>query len=171
MTADTRQPGDFAAVNTAGDIGTLIKIGEGLNGEGFGEYAHALVYVGAGQVVEAEPGGARKRVRGVEPGDLWSTGLIRLTSVQRSEICLAADGYVGIGYSFADYLALVAHHLRIPAPGLKSFIASSGHLICSQLVDQCYQDAGVHLFDDGRWPGYVTPKSLANLLLEKHMPE
>jgi hypothetical protein len=33
-----------------------------------------------------------------------------------------------------------------------------------------YQDAGVHLFDDGRWPGYVTPKSLANLLLARHMP-
>lgn len=170
MTADTRVPGDFAAVSLPGDIGTLIRIGEGLNGEGFGEYEHALVYVGGGLVVEAEPGGARKRIRGVEPGDLWSTGLIPLTSVQRGDICLAADGYVGTGYSFADYLALVAHRLRIPAPGLKSFIASSGHLICSQLVDQCYQDAGVHLFDDGRWPGYVTPKSLANLLLARHMP-
>jgi hypothetical protein len=170
MTADTREPGDFAAVNTAGDIGTLIKIGEGLNGEGFGEYAHALVYVGGGQVVEAEPAGARKRVRGIEPGDLWSTGLIPLTSVQRSAICLAADGYVGTGYSFLDYAALAAHHFGIPAPGLKSFIQSSHHMICSQLTDQCYQDAGVHLFDDGRWPGYVTPKSLANLLLAKSMP-
>lgn len=167
MTADTREPGDFAAVNTAGDIGTLIKIGEGLNGEGFGEYAHALIYVGKGEIVEAEPGGARRRVRGIEPGDLWSTGLIPLTDAQRANITAAAIGYTGTPYSFADYAALAAHHFRLPLPGLKSYVASTGHQICSQLVDQAYEDAGVHLFQDGRWPGYVTPKSLANLLLAK----
>jgi cell wall-associated NlpC family hydrolase len=163
----TRQPGDFAAVDTGGDVGTLIKIGEGLNGEGFGEYAHALIYVGGGQIVEAEPGGARKRVRGVEPGDLWSTGLIPLTAQQRAAICRAADGYVGTGYSALDYLALAAHRFRIPVPGLRQYIADSGHMICSALVDKCYQDAGVQLFDDNRWNGYVTPKSLANLLLAR----
>jgi cell wall-associated NlpC family hydrolase len=164
---ETRQPGDFAAVDTGGDVGALIKIGEGLNGEGFGEYAHALIYIGGGQIVEAQPGGARKRVRGVQPGDLWSTGLIPLTGSQRTAIVRAAAGYVGTPYSFLDYWALAAHHFRLPAPGLRGFIQSSHHMICSQLVDQCYQDGGVRLFDDGRWPGYVTPKSLANLLLAR----
>jgi hypothetical protein len=37
-------------------------------------------------------------------------------------------------------------------------------MICSQLVDQCYQDAGVHLFADGRWPGDVTPADLYRLI-------
>jgi hypothetical protein len=68
----------------------------------------------------------------------------------------------GVGYSFLDYLALAAHRLRIPAPGLKRRIASSKHLICSQLCDAAYADEGCRLFS-GVWPGYVTPLGLWNL--------
>ena len=39
-------------------------------------------------------------------------------------------------------------------------------MICSQLVDYCYLMAGVHLFNDGRWPGYVTPEDLANVIAD-----
>ncbi len=39
-------------------------------------------------------------------------------------------------------------------------------MICSQLVDQSYQDAGVHLFSDGRWSGYVTPGALFERLAD-----
>ena len=71
---------------------------------------------------------------------------------------------MGVPYSFADYAALAAHRLHIPAPGLREFIGSSKSMICSQLVDQCYVDAGVHLFRDSRWPGFVTPAALAGLI-------
>jgi hypothetical protein len=37
-------------------------------------------------------------------------------------------------------------------------------MICSQLVDFCYAKAGVRLFADNRWEGYVTPADLAGLL-------
>jgi hypothetical protein len=50
---------------------------------------------------------------------------------------------------------------------LKSYVANSRHMICSQLVDQVYFAAGVHLFDDGRIDGDVTPADLVNLLLSK----
>lgn len=167
MSGDLRQPGDFAAVQTAGDTGALIRLGEALNGDGFGDYEHALIYIGDGEIVEAEPGGARRRVRGVQAGDLWSTGLWNLTPQAREKIRAAAIGYIGIPYGWLDYFALAAHRLHIPAPGLKDYIASTGHMICSQLVDQCYADAGVYLFSDGRWPGYVTPGALANLILAR----
>jgi hypothetical protein len=49
------------------------------------------------------------------------------------------------------------------------FIADSGHLICSQLVDLCYLRAGAHLFDDGRLPGDVTPGDLWKLLNPKRV--
>ena len=39
-------------------------------------------------------------------------------------------------------------------------------LICSQLVDLCYQRAGVHLFTDGRFEGFVSPEDLRALLIE-----
>jgi hypothetical protein len=37
-------------------------------------------------------------------------------------------------------------------------------MICSQLVDRCYDIAGVHLFDDGRKPGDVSPGDLSRCL-------
>ncbi|MFD0528968.1 hypothetical protein ACFQ1I_21760 [Kitasatospora arboriphila] len=89
-----------------------------------------------------------------------------MTDGQRAAVVAAARGYIGVPYSAADYFALGAHRLRLPVgPLIKGYVASSRHMICSQLVDQCYLDAGVHLFSDGRWPGYVTPADLAKLLL------
>ncbi len=164
-TADQIQPGDFAAVVMHGPAGLAVRIGEWANGNGFGNYEHALIAIGGGQIVQAMPDGATCIRRGVELGDLWSTGIINPTSAQRLAIVAAARSYVGVGYSSLDYLALAAHRLHLPTPVLRHFIASTHHMICSQLVDQCYFDAGVHLFDDGRWPGYVTPADLAGLIL------
>ena len=159
----TPQPGDFQLVPTAGTGGKLIQLGQWLNGEGDCPYQHVRVYVGDGQFVEAEPGGARLASYPLDIG-MWSTGKVPLAPGQGEQIAAAAIGYMGTPYSSLDYVALAAHRLHIPVPGLQGWIASSGHMICSQLVDQCYLDAGVHLFSDGRWPGYVTPASLYNLI-------
>lgn len=159
------QPGDFGVVHMGGDSGWWIHAGEIVNGDGFADYEHAFVYVGGAQIVEAEPGGA-KLARVHYQDVLWSTDHIPLTLGQREAIVLAAVKYVGTPYSAMDYFAIAAKRLGFQAivPGLKNYVASSKHMICSQLVDQCYQDAGVHLFKDGRWPGYVTPAALAGLL-------
>jgi len=151
-----------------GGVGRLIRIGQWLNGDGFADYEHAFVYLGGGQLVEAQPGGAELRPLSVYDGRpaLWSTGRYALTDAQRAAIAAAARGYIGVPYSAADYVALAAHRFHLPVgPLIKGYVASSRHMICSQLVDQCYLDAGVHLFSDGRWPGYVTPADLAKLLL------
>lgn len=66
-------------------------------------------------------------------------------------------------YSVADYFALAAHRLHIPAPHLKRYVRSSGHMICSQLADAAAAEGGWHLFEDGRWPGDVTPGDLYRL--------
>jgi hypothetical protein len=164
------QPGDFACVHVKGDVGTLISVGEYLNGDGFSYYDHALIYLGEGHVIGAQPGGARIDPIGLDQlsltnrNYLWSTGKIPLTDSQRRLIVAGAVKCKGVPYSPADYFALAAHRLHIPAPNLEDFIADNGHMICSQLVDWVYMNAGVHLFADGRWPGYVTPQALANLL-------
>jgi hypothetical protein len=169
-------PGDFACCPISGDAGKLVSLGEWLNGDGFSHSDHAEVYVGLadasgrfGYTMGAYPGGARLvplRESQLEDGNgfLWSTGKISLTADQRNMIVLNAMACKGIPYSAADYLALAAHRLHVPVPGLRDYIADSGHMICSQLVDWCYMRAGVHLFADGRWAGYVTPADLANLL-------
>jgi cell wall-associated NlpC family hydrolase len=164
MAAVTPEPGDFAVVSAGGLAGRAVAFGEWLNGDAFTQYEHAFVYVGGGRIIQAEPGGANEAPLTGHASILWSSGVIPLTDPQRKAVCDAARGYVGVPYSFLDYAALVAHRLRLPVPGLRGFIATTRHQICSQLVDQCYADAGVHLFKDGRWPGYVTPAALAHLL-------
>ncbi|WP_441245178.1 hypothetical protein [Kitasatospora sp. McL0602] len=161
------QPGDFAVVRMAGTVGRLIRVGQWLNGDGFADYEHAFVYVGDGELVQAQPGGAVLEQLADFDGRpaLWSTGRFELTDEQRDAVVAAARGYLGTPYSVLDYFALASHHLHLPvSPLFKGYVADSRHMICSQLVDQCYHDAGVRLFPDGRWPGYVTPGDLAGLL-------
>lgn len=158
--------GDFGLVPSKGDVGLLIRIGQWLNGNGFANYEHAFLYLGDGLIVEAEPGGA-KVVELHYDTILWSTDAIDLTDPQRTKIAIAGHLCEGTPYSAMDYFALAAYRLKfgLLIPGLRKYVETSKHMICSQLVDKCYQDAGVQLFDDKRWNGYVTPAALANLVL------
>lgn len=162
----TPQLGDFAVIPISGIGGKLISIGEFLDGSGFHDYDHAEIYVGNGQTLGAYPGGADFVPLPVnQDGWLWSTGHIQLSDAERAKIVSNAIACKGIPYSAADYFALAAHRLHIPAPGLKDYVADSKHMICSQLTDFCYMNAGVHLFSDNRWPGYVTPADLAGVIM------
>jgi cell wall-associated NlpC family hydrolase len=165
--AQLPQPGDFAVVRISGGVGRLIRVGQWLNGDGYSDFEHAFILVGDDMVIEAQPGGARQTPLAVyrDRPIRWSSDRIHLTDDQRAAIVSAAHGYLGVPYSFADYLALATHRFRLPGNGLlKDFVADTRHQICSQLVDQCYRDAGVTLFPNRRWPGYVTPADLAHLL-------
>jgi cell wall-associated NlpC family hydrolase len=148
--------------------GGLVRIAQWADGTGFAEYEHAAVYIGNNTIVQAQSSGVSLGQATSYDGNqtLWSTGIIPLNEVQRANIVTAAKSYVGVPYSWTDYAAIAAHrlHLLPSAPLLKNYVASTKHMICSQLVDQSYQDAGVHLFTDNRWPGYVTPGDLYELL-------
>ena len=167
MTITEPDVGDFAVCSSGGDAGKAIAFGEWLCGDQFTQYQHAFIYAGDGTIIEAAPDGCVERARTGHAVELWSTGIIELTDAERRTIVAYARTYIGAGYSWADYAAIAAHRLHIPFPHLKAYIASTGHQICSQLVDQSYMDAGVHLFRDGRWPGMVTPADLAGLLLHE----
>jgi hypothetical protein len=169
----TVQPGDFACVRLESTVGGLIRAGEILNGSGFKDYEHAFFYAGGPQdlILEAEPGklGARLVPYHYDGSRvLWSSQnpKLDLNTAQRQQAMTIAQRYKGVPYSFLDYAALSAHRLHLWAPGLQDYIKDTGHMICSQLADQCRQDMGSHLFTDPpRWEGYVTPADLANLIL------
>jgi hypothetical protein len=163
---DLRQPGDFAAARIHGAVGWDIRQAERLAGFGKGEWQHALTYVGNGMCLQAEPGGAQIVTRPVQPGDIWSTGLaaFTLTTAQQARVPELAQSFRGIPYSALDYEAIFLHQCHIPAPGLKAYIASTGHEICSQMDDDFRLRLGCHLFADGRWPGFVTPWDIGNLI-------
>lgn len=157
--------GDFALVRTNDIGGRLIRIGT----DSF--FNHALLYVGNGNVIEARPSGAGyNTVDAYSREDYyltWSTGAWPLTDEQRKDIVLWSVAHVGTPYSWLDIAALSAKTFHVKFPGLDKRITRSDRLICSQLVDQAWEAAGVHLFDDGRLSQDVTPGDLWKLLLHK----
>lgn len=154
-------PGYVGLVRIRGAVGGAIRVGQWLNGDGYADVEHAFIYVGDGQIVEAEPGGARLAALSEYAGSplVW----LRCPAPCQARVAAAARGLLGTPYSFADYAALATHRLHIPAPGLRRYIADTGHLICSQLADEAARRGGWQLYDDGRWPGYVTPGALREL--------
>jgi hypothetical protein len=167
------RPGDILLTTIDNPVGTMIAVGEWANGNGFGVYQHAAIVLNAyrtldgwaGTVLEAQPGGARRTPLQTYHGRRTVyVSPVGLSDAQRWDITQEARLYEGTPYSFLDYGAIAAHRLHVPLPRLRDYIADSGHLICSQLCDRVYRDAGIQLFRDGRWDGYVTPMDLWDLL-------
>lgn len=172
----TTQPkiGDIGLTQIEGFTGWCIKVAQRLNGskKKDARFQHAFIMVGSDYVVEAEPGGAlltkfseRYDYRDVVWLDMTEAVHLKAESLGetdekiRIELCNEATKLIGTPYSFLDYVALLLHRFRIPLPGVKKRVASSKHLICSQLVVEVYRREGIDLFP-GRWTGYVTPADL-----------
>jgi len=151
-------PGDIGLTSIRGWAGRGIRVGQWLVGDGFSRYEHAFVYVGNQKIVEAEPGGALlSDVKRYDPAAvMW----LRCPQQFRQAVSVAAKGYVGVPYSWLDYVSVAADRFHLIVPGLRKYVASSGHQICSQLADKAAADGGWHVFADGRDPGNVTPGDL-----------
>lgn len=173
----TPEPGDFCCVPISGYVGFSVELWQWVDGDRFQPYDHTEIYIGQpdaagpfGYTASTYPNGPGKVALPCPasqlPGSLWSSGLIELTPAQRAGIVAWAVEHEDVGYSWLDYAALVLHGLRIPAPGLREYIASTAHMICSQYVAAGFAANGVPLVQ-GQWPGYVKPGDLADLLLSK----
>lgn len=186
MTPELPPPGSFGLSRIGGVLGMAIAAGQAATFDG-SRYTHAFLVVDGGSVVQAMPSGAelapladflgRDDVRfcdapvrtavaaygaamrdaGLRDAELWSAAYERGLRYGLSE---EARKLVGTPYGFSDYLALTLAHLGVRAPRLRRYIAQSGRLICSQLVDEVYRRHAIHLFDDGRLPMDVTPGDL-----------
>ena len=129
---------------------------------------HAAVYIGGGKVVEAQPGGARVTDVAKYPDAIWSD--MPLVHDDRVVIVWISLSLVGTPYSFWDIAALAVALItgRRTPRWIAHRLSRPDRLICSQLVDEAYRRAGVHLFDDAqRLPCEVTPGDLLNLIEEQ----
>jgi hypothetical protein len=164
----TPRPGDFAVVDTRRRTSRRAQLAKALSRGGFTMFDHAVICSrvrrdGTVYIVEAMPSGARENLWHYDDHDhLWSTGLVK-TSIKAGK---AALRYVDAPYSWLDYAAISMHAWHLWVPGLRHYVASGKHLISSQLVDRAEQEAGVHLFTDRRWRGYVRPSDLAELIFK-----
>lgn len=124
---------------------------------------HAFIVVDASHIVEARPTGAA-----LKPISEYADHLVvfndtePLTDIERAGIVAQALAYAtrGVGYGFLDILALAITTFGVRWGWLARRVERDDRLICSQLVDRCYLAVGVHLFDDGRLSGQVTPGDL-----------
>lgn len=159
------KPGDYGLTTIGGVTGFFVNIGQALLNDS-SRFTHAFIVLDDGNVLEAMPGGAQINPlsKHIKKPVIYSS--IDLTDAQRNSILMAARKLKGTPYSFIDYFALALHNFGLHPAWMKKRIGDSGHMICSQLVDEVYLRAGVHLFDDGRWPGFVTPGDLMYVILD-----
>jgi cell wall-associated NlpC family hydrolase len=158
--------GAFGVVRTNGWAAWVIRYGT------HSTVNHAFVYIGNGRIIEAQPGGAIESDATRYPAAIWSS--MPLPDATRTKIAVWAQAQQGIGYGWADIAALaLAVILRAVLPRkvatailrvIARRIERMNRLICSQLADKAYALAGVHLFDDDRLPGEVTPGDLLRLI-------
>jgi cell wall-associated NlpC family hydrolase len=160
------QPGTIGLTQISGNVGRLIRFGQLLNGDGFADYQHAFLAIDGpglpeGSILEAEPGGARVGNVSEYSNIYWCENIAAKYGKALTGVVAAAAKYRGVPYSFLDYLAIAQRRLHLPTLGFRSYVASTGHLICSQLCARAYFDAGCPLYSE--WTGYVTPLDLYNL--------
>jgi len=152
-------PGTIGLSRIGGALGWWISAGQALSGDA-SAWTHAFVVLDADTVIEAQPGGAR--LAPLAPylaldRAVFLHGWPRLDDVQVERLREEARRLVGTPYSFLDYLSLAALALDVRPAWLGRYVASTGHMICSQLVDHLMSQVGAHLFDDGRPSQDVTP--------------
>lgn len=111
------------------------------------------------RIVEAMPGGARETLLSGTQRCGEGFGWVRIPDLAQG-ISVTARAFVGTPYSFLDYLSLALLHLGLPRGLVAKRVTDSGHMICSQLVDQVLTRSGVRVFDDGRMSQDVTPGAL-----------
>lgn len=162
-------PGTIILTEIRGPLGFFVGLGQLLIRDG-SRYTHAGICVGDGTVIEAHPRGVRvvsigEYLDGRAVAFGW---MIPLGPVHREQIVAAATSLIGTPYNWLDYVSLAAMRWGWKPRAVRARVARQDRLICSQLVDQTYLRAGLHLFDDGRASEDVTPGDLANLLIERN---
>ena len=159
-TCDSPQPGDFFLVSIHSRAAIGIGIGQALTGD-WSRFWHAGIVGYNGEAYAAHPGGVTvgslEEVMADRP---LAFSHFQLTFDEQAAVIAAAQSYLGRPYSFLMYLSIALLTFHVRPKWLLEYVKSTGHFICSQYVDQCYLDAGIHLFNDGRFPGDVTPGDL-----------
>ena len=153
------RPGDYGVVKTNGWLAFIIRLGT------VSRWNHAFVYIGDGKIVEANP-------KGVEvsslryPSVAWNNHE-ELTDEQREAIVSCSLTHVGRGYSFLTIALIILRILGMKILANSKFLlkaAEKDGYICSDLVSECYMNAGVNLLPDK--PDYTTvPGDLAERLI------
>lgn len=122
---------------------------------------HVVVAISETTCISAEPGGVRYRAINDYPTLDWSQ--FELTQDQRQAIVNAAHTYYGMPYNYAIYPPLLWQRLTgHKVDGwVARWLSKRPNENCSQLSDDIYTRAGIHMFPD--IPELVTPGDFQRL--------
>jgi hypothetical protein len=154
--------GTIILTRIPGLVGLLVRIGQSIAGD-WSPWTHAALVVSPGLVAQAMPGGLEivpwEHMLG--GGDILElTGWPKAADSQIALLYATAKDLLGTPYGWLDYLSLTLAWLHIRPAWLRDHISSGRTMICSQAVDEMWARVGVHLYDDGRPSGDVTPGDL-----------
>jgi hypothetical protein len=185
------KPGSFFLRKIQGSTGRWVAAGQAFV-RGGSNWTHAGLVLDHGQLIQAEPGGARiiqaetlwddhpvlvsdapmqRWLAGSTPASFEPGADLVAEEIKRVEIVGKARYLEHVPYSFLDYVVIGLSEIWQDKTGkkvtgwLRNRVEDSQHLICSALVDRAYSWADIHLFDDGRLPGDVTPWDLEQYVL------
>jgi uncharacterized protein YycO len=155
----TPRPGDYGVVKTNGFIGGLIRLTT------TSRWNHAVIYIGAGSIVEARPTGVKFGKVDQYPVIAWNKHEDSLTDEKRTEIVDYAVAQIGKPYGYLDILVIFlrAFGLKLPPSKLWVSLARGQGFICSELVSEAYEHANYSL--SKKPDALVTPGDLAERLI------
>ena len=149
--------GDYGVVKTNGWAARFIQVGT------MSRWNHAFIYIGNGQIVEANPTGVAISPVSKYPKIAWNQHE-ELTDAQRAKIVKKATSFVGDSYGFGAIaiIALKILGLKI-IPTLRKAVEDENSVICSQLVAWSYSVARKKVSDKPHV--FTTPGDLAERLI------
>jgi uncharacterized protein YycO len=152
------RPGDYGVVKTNGIVGKLIRVGT------LSRWNHAVVCVDINLLVEAKPVGVSFGKVSDYQKIAWNQHE-RLTDKQRKDIVAHALDQIGKPYGFLDIFTIFLRilGLRVPFPKFWIKLAKRKGFICSELVAESYEKAGLKMINKPN--GLVTPGDLAERLI------
>lgn len=162
--------GGFGVVRTKSWIGGVIR----LMTRSQVNHAFIIIRLDANgedwTILEADPRGARyaKLSKYADLDVVFSVH--KIDTITRARIVKEAKLLYGTPYNFLDIAALFFLMLGVRWQWLQNIAQNQNRLICSQLVDRAYENAGLHLYTDKRPDGEVTPGDLLMFLANGSEP-
>lgn len=157
--------GQFGVVRTKGFVASVIRLMTR------SQVNHAYIYISEDHIVEAESYGAVTSKASKYADSVTAESDWCLAPSEAREIAAAAQRLLGRPYGFLDIVCITLALFGLRYEWLLRRVESSRNLICSQLVDRAYHNAGVPLYTDGRPDGLVTPGDLLLLLAQGKEPD
>lgn len=152
------QPGDYGVSHGLGAAGAMIRFATK------SWAGHAFVFVGDGLIVEAVPPVARVSPVGKYPEAVWAAET--LTDVQRATITARAHALVGDPYDWLSFAGFALELLKVRTGAqLDAAYKADQWRVCSALVVDCYDKAGVRLWPSAVDPNLVSPADLLNRIV------